>query len=62
MSREHIIKGRYCWCNPILRQPCDECDGSGCWKCDMGTRPVYDESMPVIVIHRYEGAPEGAPE
>jgi hypothetical protein len=31
--REHVTDGGPCWCNPMVKSVCIECDGDGCWAC-----------------------------
>jgi len=52
----HSIESDHCWCHPVVKQVCPECNGDKtvpCWKCK-GQRLVdeYDSSLPAIVIHR----------
>lgn len=49
----HTLTGRSCSCSPDLKAPCDDCDGNGCWKCDLDAmvEVTADHDGPVLVSH-----------
>ncbi len=53
---KHDVESYDCWCRPRFYLPCDECDGTGCWKCSAGlielTRAEADAAeQSLIVVH-----------
>ena len=58
VPREHVTHGLDCWCNPLWKLPCDECE-NGCWKCDRGLIPLTREEAeaaedPLVIVHNDE--------
>lgn len=56
---QHDVNSDSCWCNPELKQVCPELDEdvnkckSDCYRCGgEGWVDVYDESLPIIILHR----------
>lgn len=65
--RAHEREGFTCWCDPIVKGPCRECDPDqptpGCWRCGGSglvrlANPHEDEG-PFLIIHRFP-VPENA--
>ncbi len=68
MPRAHVTTGYDCWCDPVVEQRCDACDGDGasCWRCQgAGWHPCpapehYDGPCGLLIVHQDVGADGGA--